>query len=188
MVAARWRELHGKNSPLCPQCLCGEFVLNPTLYDSLVELLVRRPEDQLAGAQLVDWGVAAVQQGVETDSLILLAGLSRDCSLHEATSLLDRGLAELDLAVPGPQGLRRSYVAAVCRGILAGREPIDQALERIHRWAVTPLNHPPDLQPWCFLWEGLHPTSYDSLEPDQIAAEVRRLASVWAADVAGGQG
>jgi hypothetical protein len=161
--------------------------VNAELYDALVELLVRRLEDQLAGSQLVDWAMAAVQQGVETDSLILLAGLSRDCSLYEATPLLDRGLAELGLAVPAPESLRRSYVAAVSRGILAGRDSIDQALEHIHRWAVTPLNHPPDLQPWCFLWEGLHPTSFDSLAPDQIAAEVRRLASVWAADATRGR-
>lgn len=154
--------------------------MNAALYDSLLELLVRRLEDQLAGAQLVDWAVAAVQQGVETDALILLAGLSRECSLYEAGPLLDRGMAELDLAVSDSESLRRAYVGAVSRAILAGKVPTDVALERIHRWVVSPLNHPPDLAPWCFVWEGLHPTSYESLNPDQVAAEARRLASSWA--------
>jgi hypothetical protein len=153
--------------------------LSPTLYDGLLDLLVRRLEDQVAGAQLVDWAVEAVQQGVEADALILLAGLSRDCSIYEAGPLLDRGLAELDVLVPDPETLRRAYVGAVSRFLLEGRVATDLALDRIHRWAVTPLNHPPDLAPWCFLWEGLHPTSYESLDPDQVAAEASRLASLW---------
>jgi hypothetical protein len=154
--------------------------LNAALHDSLVDLLVQRLDNQLAGAQLVDWAVEALQQGIETKALILLAGMARDCSVYEAGPLLDRGLAELNLPMPAPDGLRRAYVGAVSRAMLAGNVQTDVALDRIHQRAVSPLNHAPDLAPWCFVWEGLHPSNYESLDPGQVEAEARRLAASWA--------
>jgi hypothetical protein len=154
--------------------------MSPALHDRLLDLLVRRMDGTIPGAELVDWATSALEEGVESESLVILAGLARNCSMYEAVSLLDRGLTELKLKVPAAEALRRAYVGAVSRAILAGGISADQALDRIHRRVVTPLGHPPDLAPWCFVWEGLHPDDYRTLDPIQQEAEARRLAEAWA--------
>ncbi|HET6837089.1 MAG TPA: hypothetical protein VFH24_03540, partial [Gemmatimonadales bacterium] len=93
---------------------------------------------------------------------------------------LERAMAELNLRVPAGEELRRAYVGVVSRAFLAGSIAADDALDRIHRRVVTPLGHPPDLAAWCFVWEGLHPDDYRTLEPAQQEQEARRLAIVWA--------
>jgi hypothetical protein len=67
----------------------------------------------------------------------------------------------------------------VSRAVLGGTLDPDEALERIPRIAVSPLGHPPDLAPWCFLWEGLHPDDYRTLESGQREAEARCLVMAW---------
>lgn len=154
--------------------------MTPALYDALLDLLVRRLDGAIPGAELVNWATSALQEGVEPHSLVILAGLSSECSMHEAAPLLDRGLAELNFQAPAGEALRRAYVGVVSRAILAESVAADDALDRIHRRVVTPLGHPPDLAPWCFVWEGLHPDGYRTLEPAQQEEEARRLAIAWA--------
>ena len=129
--------------------------MNAALHDALLEVLVGRLESALRGAPLVDWAVRALEQGVETEALVYLAGLPRDCSVFDAGPLLDRGLAELNVAVPGQADLRRAYVGVLSRAFLAGTLNAEEVLERIHRSAVT-------------------------LEPNEVEAETRRLAQTWA--------
>ena len=50
------------------------------------------------------------------------------------------------------------------------------ALEVIHREVLGPLNHPHDLMAWCYLWEGLEPVTFASLDDAAIASAVRALA------------
>ncbi|HET6778102.1 MAG TPA: hypothetical protein VFH26_04390 [Gemmatimonadales bacterium] len=154
--------------------------MNSELHDDLLDLLVSRLDEAATAAQLVDWATHALEAGLESESLVRLAGLPRDVSIYDATPLLDRCLTELDIEVPNTQTLRRVYVGMISRAVLAGRVRTGDALDRIHQRAVGPLGHPPDLTRWCLLWEGLQPDDYRSLEDDEIEAEVRRLASAWA--------
>lgn len=150
------------------------------LHDALLDILVLRLDGAVTGAELVDWAVLALEAGVETESLVLLAGMPRGSSVYDAIPLLDGCLAELDLTVPNTETLRRAYVGMISRAILAGGVETGDALERIHHRAVGPLGHPPDLTRWCLLWEGLQPDDYRSLDAGEIESEVRRLASAWA--------
>ena len=75
--------------------------------------------------------------------------------------------------------LRRAYVTVVSRALLAGTTTTADALERIHGRVVSPLGHPPDLQPWCFVWEGLAPSDYHALDAAGIEHEARTLATMW---------
>ena len=150
------------------------------LHDALLELLVQRLEGTVAAAHLVDWATDAMVYGLETESLVLLAGLHRDSAVDAATSLLDRALIELDIPVPNPETLRRVYVGVISRALIDGRIAIRDALDDVHERAVGPLGHPPDLTRWCLLWEGLQPDDYRSLDDQEVETEVRRLASAWA--------
>jgi hypothetical protein len=134
--------------------------MSPELHDALVDLVVRRLDIQLTGAPLVEWAIHALEEGVETESLIYLAGLSPDSSISQAGPLFDRGLAGLKLKLPHSDDLRRAYVGAVSRALLAGKLKPQEALDRVHQRVVNPLGHPSDLTPWCFVWEGLDPTDY----------------------------
>ena len=89
-------------------------------------------------------------------------------------------LAELRIELPPPEVLRRAYVSVLSRRILAGALDVPRALDLIHRHAVQPLGHAADVKAWCFLWEGLDPTSYESLDGAAIEREARALARGWA--------
>ena len=154
--------------------------MNRVLEDSLIDLLVRLTETAVTADSIVDWATDALMAGEDTPSLIILAGLPQDCSLFEATPYLDKTLAELGIVVPPPTELRRAYVGTVSRALLAGRITSDDALDSIHRRAVSPLGHPSDLAAWCFVWERLDPTDFRELPPSDVELEARRLAATWA--------
>ena len=153
---------------------------NAALQDALLEILVVRMDGALTGASLVDWATRALAEGLDSESLVYLAGLPGDCSVFDAGPLLDRSLAELGQVVPPAAELRRAYVGAVSRALLGGTIDVESALDRIHRSAVSPLDHPADLAPWCFTWEGLDANDYHSLSAGEVAAVARRLAGEWA--------
>lgn len=45
---------------------------------------------------------------------------------------------------------------------------------------MNPLNHPPDLMPWCYVWEGLAPVDFRDLDAAELEEETRSLAEQWA--------
>jgi hypothetical protein len=46
--------------------------MNTDLHDALLDLLVQRLDSGASGAALIDWATRAVEQGVETESLVRL--------------------------------------------------------------------------------------------------------------------
>jgi hypothetical protein len=154
--------------------------MKPALEDALLEVLVRRMDNATTGAPMVDWATQALVEGLDAEALVYLAGMPRDCSVFEAAALLDKALAELGVGLPEAAELRRAYVGAVSRALLARQIGIEPALERIHQSAVGPLDHPPDLAAWCYAWEGLDAHDYHTLSGSEAEAETRRLADEWA--------
>ena len=152
--------------------------MNAALEDALLGVLIHSMDRAATGAPLVDWATQALVEGLETEALVYLAGLPPNCSVFEAAPLLDRALTELGLLVPDAPELRRAYVGAISRALLAGTIELEPALERIHQSAVGPLGHPPDLIAWCYAWEGLE--AHHTLSASEAEAEARRLAAEWA--------
>ena len=150
------------------------------LHDSLVDLLVRRLDETVGADAMVDWATAALGADFDTPSLVILAGFPRASTLSETESWFLRALDELGIKLPPAEGIRRAYVSVVSRAILAGATQPADALDLIHRRAVTPLGHPTDLKPWCFIWERLDPSDFHSLDSAGVERETRSLASVWA--------
>ena len=150
------------------------------LQDSLVDLLVRQLDSAVTAADMVDWATAALSAGLDTPALVVLAGLPRRSSLFEAEPWFERALAELGVELPLPDDLRRAYVGVVSRAVLARTCPSDTALDLIHRHAVNPLAHPADLAPWCYVWEGLAPSDFRTLNAAGVEHETQTLASDWA--------
>jgi len=154
--------------------------MNAALEDQLIDVLVRRLEASVTAASIVEWATNAMVAGEDTPSLVILAGFDHNGSVFETAPWLDKALAELHVLPPPPTELRRAYVGAVSRALVAGRLTSQQALNSIHQHAVTPLGHPPDLAAWCFVWEGLGPTDFRELSPSEVDLEARALAAQWA--------
>jgi hypothetical protein len=153
--------------------------LNAHTRDALVDLLVRRLDGVMFAEELIDWATAALAEGLDTPALAILAGLARNSSLYEAEQWFPKVLNELQVNLTHPDTLRRAYVGAVSRALLAGKVGYQEALDRVHRHAVNPLGHPADLASWCFVWEGLHPEDYSDLSPDDTDRAARVLAQQW---------
>src|SRR5688572_29891967 len=128
------------------------------LHDSLIHLLVQRLDSTVAAAAMVDWATAALCAGLDSPALVILAGLPRASILSDAEPWFEKTLDQLGIKLPSADDIRRAYVGVVSRAILAGTSETADALELIHRHVVSPLGHPSDLQPWCFVWEGLAPS------------------------------
>lgn len=154
--------------------------MNRAIEDGLIELLVSRLATRVTAADLVDWATAALVAGEESPSLDVLAGFDRGTSVLEAMPWFNKALSELGIAPLPDHELRRAFVGAVSRSLLDGRISADQALDQVHEHAVSPLGHPDDLSPWCFVWERLGPGDYRSLSPAEVEAGARHLAADWA--------
>lgn len=154
--------------------------MNSALEDALIDLLVQRTAAAITAAAIVDWATDVLAAGEDTPTLVILAGLPRDSSVFEASPLLDITLAELQIVVPASGDLSRAFVGVTSRALLAGRLTSDEALDCIHKHAVDPLGHPPDLASWCYVWEGIGPTDFRELSRADIDVEARKLARAWA--------
>jgi hypothetical protein len=154
--------------------------MTPAIEDALIDLLLQRLETTANAAAMVDWATDALVAGADTPALGILAGLDRNTSVFEAAPWLDKSLAELKVPPPSPVQLRRAFVGAVSRALMAGKITSDAALDRIHQHAVTPLGHPHDLAAWCYVWERLAPTDFRELTPADVDREARELAAKWA--------
>jgi hypothetical protein len=81
------------------------------------------------------------------------------------------------LTLPATQEeLLRAYVRDVALEVVNGALEPSRALELVHRQVLTPLLHPEDLMAWCYLWEGLEPGTFASLDDEGIARATLDLA------------
>ena len=148
----------------------------------LRELLLAELAGELRGGTVVDWAVAELERGVDTPATRVLAGLGGSCSLSEVEPYFASALAERGVARPVDEnGLRRGHLLDLATDLLEGMLAPDVARKRIHAEVVGPLGHPTDLKPWCFLWEGLDPVTFDTLSDaeagEALKEEARKLLS-----------
>ncbi len=73
-----------------------------------------RPED------LPDVAVTCIQQGIESKSIIWLAGLSRD-EMHEAKPLFESGLSDVGLSMPSKWDAVRRLAREEAKAVLDDR-------------------------------------------------------------------
>ena len=142
-----------------------------------IELLVKRDCGQGTGADFVTWAVDALTEGLDSPSLRRLAALDNEASRFDALPLFENVAKELNLRVPDSKdALYREFLRSIAHDILNGIRSPAAALELVHRTIVSPLGHPADLMPWCYLWGGLDPNTFASLDDEAIAEAAKALA------------
>lgn len=152
--------------------------------ETAVEVILGRA----TGKELAVWATAALASGFDSPSLRILAGLDlAPVSMHEAEPIFWRSLEEVGIQHGrSPEVFLRRYARDVAERILNGRLTVQQGLGLIHRRVVAPLEHPWDLMPWCYLWEGIDPCDFPA-SPDDRTIEQRTLEYARQFVEAGGQ-
>ena len=149
-----------------------------TLPKHLLEVFASRYAGVATGDDLVHWAVSALDLGLNTRSLRMLAGLTTPISQDEADPLFRSSLRELGIEAPTLENLWRPYLTWICTAIEEGRVTPDEGADRIHSRVVSPLEHPKELEGWCRLWEGFHPgdsfTPAEGKERDRLIREAAR--------------
>ena len=147
------------------------------LPDRLISGLAAFEAGDAAAESLVEWAVAALVAGHDSATLRVLAGLLPGEADGSAIAAYARRAArELEVEMPEGEALCRAYISVACRALLHGELAPEVALDRIHRWVVSPLGHPRDLMRWCYLWEGNGPDCefLDVPNTEYVLAEARR--------------
>ena len=137
--------------------------------------------EPLVAGDYVEWAVRLLAAGLDSQALRTLAGLDlgdRPSGL-EAAARFGVALKELQLECPPREELLRGYVLELVSDIAAGLREPEAAVEAIHREVLSPFDHPAEFSPWCYLWEGLDPVSFTSLEGDALASAIRETARQW---------
>ena len=104
---------------------------------------------------IIEWAVESLTRGVDTPSLRILAGLHSDSYESDVTAYYSSALAELGEIPPSQVERRLGVLRVVAREIIDGDVAPSDGVSRIHALVVSPLNHPPSLQRWCYLDDGL---------------------------------
>jgi hypothetical protein len=141
--------------------------------------------ERLNGEKICAWAVSALEAGFDTESVRILAGTSLEAlpSFFEARPYFMRALQELQLSVPtSREEALRAYTRSVAEDLVLGRIAVESALDDIHSAVVGPLNHPPDLMGWCYLWEGNAPDgSFAEMSKEELKEAAREFAKTWLA-------
>lgn len=146
---------------------------------TLLTLLVQLEQGGFAAPDASSWAQDALEDGLDSSSLRVLAGLGQDAQSFEVSPLLRDALRELGIEPPQGEALLRAYASAVAQELHDGHITADVAVARIHATVISPLGHPDDLMPLCYLWEGNTPDCTGAVEgPDRdalILVETQRL-------------
>ena len=149
--------------------------------ESTVEVLVANHFGGISTADLADWAIGALEQGFDSPGLRMLASFRPDEPLSDAWPYFARALRELGYAPPDEETLLRQYSRRLARHILEGALTAAEGVELMHSRVLTPLNHPSDLENWCFMWEGINPSEPGSLRElteEEFDKVVRRQAEL----------
>ncbi|MFP2905531.1 hypothetical protein ACLESD_10815 [Pyxidicoccus sp. 3LFB2] len=102
-------------------------------------------------AEVSDAAVRALEAGLDTPTLCMLAGLSGWTSPWELESLLGRLLRELGLPMPDRAFLVREMARPLARAFLAGRITPDAFAEQLYALSRQDAPNAQGHHPWCQL-------------------------------------
>lgn len=143
--------------------------------------------DRLYAEHVCEWAVAALEAGFDTEALAMLASMSlqREPSLYEVKPYLSNALQELQIPEPTEQeAVLRAYAKNLAEDMAAGQLPARAVLDEMHSVVVGPLNHPPDLMGWCYLWEGNSAdASFTQISEEETELEAKVFAKKWLASL-----
>jgi hypothetical protein len=116
----------------------------------LLDLLVAFFLEEGGSAELSDAAVRALEAGLDSPSLRIVAGLSGWTSPWELESLLGRVLRELELPMPARTALVRAAARPAARAFLQGQLAPEAFVEKLYALSKKD-RHRDEHHPWCQL-------------------------------------
>ena len=145
----------------------------------LRRLVVHRAEGLATGDEYVDWALAALEAGQDSEHLRMLAGLGAYPHWQDVRDYFGRALEELGLELPPAAQVIPEYIRDVARGILSGAVGPDAGLHKIY-WALQTegVQVPQEeYETWLYLEDGLEPGTYQELRGADREMAVRKAAA-----------
>ena len=107
-------------------------------------MLGRAAMSPVGGEHKIAWAMSLVEQGVMSEALIILAGLSHPMNNFEIEDFVNRALRELSIERPNPTGALLRYAKALALEVIREERPAEAAVVLICE-VNTHLNHPDEL-------------------------------------------
>jgi hypothetical protein len=122
--------------------------------DDLLAVLARRHLHAAGAPQVVDWAVAALVRGLDSESLRVLAGSTPLLNEFEVDDLLQQTARELGFPIPNRADCLAHHARQIAREIVAGRRtPAEGCLALVRVSAA--LDDPADLRGFVSLDDDL---------------------------------
>jgi len=134
---------------------------------------------------VIDWAVGLLVTGVDTPSLRVLAGLSPPLDYFEATKLIDKTLAELEIPRLDAAGAVEAYAVELLTSFFVGRSELSEVLGELSQLCIA-TSHDHSLYPFYLLNDALDELHafgsqwcWDGADLSNIAGIVREQARVY---------
>jgi hypothetical protein len=136
--------------------------------NKLVKLLAKQINNTIDKQEYIDWAISMLESQYDGYNLRILAGLTSNYSSSETEAYFNRVIKELNIIVPEHEVILRAYLIEIAKEIICGITLPINGVNMIHKYVLTPLEHPRDLMGWCYLWESLEPTTFDLITNDKM--------------------
>ena len=127
------------------------------------------------GGQLkVDWAMRLLEQGIETQSLAILATLQKFINEFEADEYFSKVLSELNIIHPNKTDAIQGYVKVVASEVIEGITPPDVGASMIYRANVN-LDYPEYLGDFVSLDDEWYCEHINGWSVEQRASEIIKV-------------
>jgi hypothetical protein len=104
----------------------------------------------LTSDELPKLGVAGLEQGLDTPSLRILAGLNRYDSPFEVEHYFKLAITELNIQLPDKRQAALEYAVAIVEDILEGKKDVIAGTREIHSYAIASYDFFSENKRYCY--------------------------------------
>ncbi len=144
----------------------------------LRRLVAHKAMGLATGEDHVDWALASLEAGQDSEHLRMLAGLGARPHWQEVRDYFGWALEELGLELPPVEQVMPEYVRDVAGGIVSGTINPNAGCREIY-WALltdTLQVTQEEFEAWLYLGDGLEPGTYRNLPGAELGEAIRREA------------
>lgn len=98
----------------------------------------------VGGDYTINWATALVAEGIESDAVMILAGMSPTANAFEIEELFNRALSELSIQRPSSTEALWGYAKAIAKEVLNGALAAEEGASMIYEVSVH-LDYPEQL-------------------------------------------
>jgi lipoprotein-releasing system ATP-binding protein len=143
--------------------------------DEFVKLRARDCFGRAKDEDFIAWAGKALEAGLDTKSLRILAGLNLPRERDEIEPYFRKAVAELELKWPSWEEATYSHLREIAEAILSRQITPSEGCSTIYCLSAD-LGHPQALRNWIYLDDQLSLTDYRNLTEAELEAEVQREA------------